>query len=115
MARWMAIGSFVLVALVTLVSIRDGKRAADAKGLGGACESTHGCQRGTSCIDQEGVMAGQCSSSCNDNAACSDRFGAAVLCLGADLCARACDDASDCPADTACNVYGWCERPAVVH
>jgi hypothetical protein len=30
--------------------------------------------------------------------------------LGVDLCARTCKVASDCPAQTICNSYGWCER-----
>ena len=113
MARWVALSSFVIV--IAAFGLRDGERAADAAGLGGVCESTQGCQRGTRCVDQAGVMAGQCSTSCSDNNACADHFGAAVLCLGADLCARACDDAADCPAGTQCNAYGWCERPADVN
>jgi hypothetical protein len=111
MARWMAVGTF-LVAIVT-VGLRDGQRAADANGLGGVCESTRGCSQGTRCVDQEGVMAGQCSTSCSDDTACS-KLGGAVLCLGADLCARACGDMADCPSGTQCNAYGWCERPAPV-
>jgi hypothetical protein len=104
----MAVGMF-MVAIVT-VGLRDGRRAADANGLGGVCESTQGCKHGTRCVDQEGVMSGQCSTSCNDETACSEHFGGAVLCLGADLCARACGDAAECPAGTQCNAYGWCER-----
>jgi hypothetical protein len=110
MARWVAL-STILAALVTL-GLREGQRAADAKGLSGVCESTHGCQRGTRCIDQEGVMVGQCSAGCSDDAACVARFGGRALCLGADLCARACVETSECPEGTACNAYGWCERPA---
>ena len=110
MARWMAVSSVVIV-LVMFAWLRDERRAPDALGLGGVCESTSGCQEGTRCVDHRGVMAGQCSTSCADDSACAGRFGAAVLCLGADLCARACDDAADCPSGTQCNAYGWCERP----
>lgn len=110
MARWIVLSSFV-VAIVT-VGLRDGQRAADAKTLGGVCESTHGCQSGTRCVEQDGVMVGQCSASCSDDSGCTQQFGGAVLCLGADLCARACGDAADCPQGTQCNAYGWCERPA---
>jgi hypothetical protein len=102
----------MLIALVT-VGVRDVRRAPDAQALGGACESTHGCQDGTRCVEQQGVLEGQCSAPCNDNTACSERFGEAVLCLGVDLCARACAGSADCPANTLCNAYGWCERPAV--
>lgn len=110
MARWLAVSTF-LIGLVTL-GFRDVRRAADAEGLGGVCESTHGCRQGTRCVEQDGVMEGQCSTNCNDTLACSQQFGAAVLCLGADLCARACSIAADCPDGTQCNAYGWCERPA---
>lgn len=111
MARW--IGLSLFVAAIVTVGLRDGRRAADARGLGGVCESTHGCLRGTRCVEQDGVMIGQCSSSCSDDAACAEHFGGAVLCLGADLCARACGEASDCPDGTTCNGYGWCERPVL--
>ena len=110
MARWAVLSTF-LIAVVT-IGLRDGQRAADAKGLGGVCESTHGCLRGTRCVDQDGVMEGPCSTGCSDNMACADHFGGAVLCLGADLCARACGETADCPAGTECNAYGWCERAA---
>jgi hypothetical protein len=109
MARWLAVSSLVIVVVMS-AWLRDERRAPDARSLGGVCESTSGCQEGTRCVDQRGVMAGQCSASCSDDSACSDHFGAAVLCLGADLCARACDGAADCPAGTQCNAYGWCER-----
>jgi hypothetical protein len=109
MARWIALSTFV-VAIVT-VGLRDGQRAADATGLGGVCESTYGCQRGTRCIERDGVMPGQCSTSCSDDTACAGHYGGSVLCLGADLCARACDEANECPEGTTCNAYGWCERP----
>lgn len=108
MARWLAACSFV-VGIVTL-GLRDTHRAADAERLGGLCESTHGCQQGTRCVDVEGVMEGQCSTECSETQACSQRFGPAVLCVGADLCARACQVASDCAQGTICNAYGWCER-----
>src|SRR6185295_10802855 len=110
MARWAVLGTFLIA--VATIGLRDGQRAADANGLGGICESTHGCMRGTRCVDQDGVMEGQCSTSCADNTACADHFGGAVLCLGADLCARACGETADCPARTQCNAYGWCERAA---
>jgi hypothetical protein len=108
MARWLAAVS-MLLAVVT-VGMREVRRAPDAKPLGGTCESTHGCQQGTRCVEQDGVLTGQCSASCSDNLACSERFGAAVLCLGVDLCARACAAEDQCPDDTHCNAYGWCER-----
>lgn len=111
MARWLAV-STLLIGLATL-GFREGPRADDAEGIGGICQSTHGCREGTRCVDEESVMQGQCSTSCNDNLACTVRFGGAVLCLGADLCARACSGAADCPEGTQCNAYGWCERPAV--
>jgi len=108
MARWMMACMFALG--VVTIGVRDTYRATDAQSLGGLCESTHACQDGMRCVDAEGVMEGQCSSSCSDTSACTAQFGQAVLCLGADLCARACAEASDCPQGTRCNVYGWCER-----
>jgi hypothetical protein len=57
----------------------------------------------------DGVMAGQCAASCNSGASCQERFGDESMCLGADICARSCEDRSDCPEGNVCNAYGWCE------
>ena len=35
------------------------------------------------------------------------RFGEQALCLGADVCARACTSPQSCPTGSACNLYGW--------
>jgi len=110
MARWLFIGSLLFTSLVA-VGYRDVKRAPDAKPLGGVCESTHECRWGTSCMEIEGVLRGQCSASCNADAGCTASFGGHSLCLGADVCARSCRSAAECPAETRCNAYGWCERP----
>ncbi|MET0385095.1 MAG: hypothetical protein ABW321_04010 [Polyangiales bacterium] len=109
MARWLCLcaGLFAIAAL----GYRETTRAADARTLGAACESTHECQVGTRCVDLEGVMPGQCTAACNADSTCTQAFGAEAQCLGADMCARTCREASDCPDGTACNAYGWCERP----
>jgi len=109
-ARWLLIGSLLLTTLVA-VGYRDVNRAPDAKPLGAACESTHECRWATSCIEVEGVLRGQCSASCNENASCTEAFGGNSLCLGADVCARSCRSSAECPVQTRCNAYGWCERP----
>jgi len=108
MGRWLLLSAclFVLGALTH----HDATRAPDAKQLGGACSGTHDCRKGTTCLDVEGVMTGQCSTACNASEACQQQFGGDSICLGADVCARTCGAASDCPAETVCNPYGWCER-----
>jgi hypothetical protein len=108
MGRWLWLSSSVLV--IGALSLLDPERAADARALGGACDSTRECQVGLRCIQGEGAMDGQCSAGCSAGSACQEQFGEQSMCLGADVCARACQKAADCPADTHCNVYGWCER-----
>lgn len=108
MARWLLLCT-CLVAVV-LFGYRDAVRSKDAKSLGGVCESTFECKKGTTCISNEGVLEGQCSSECSSSAACAEAFGTGTQCIGADLCARSCRSSTDCPQDTACNGYGWCER-----
>jgi hypothetical protein len=108
MARWLLLCALVLVAFV--LGYRAVTRASDAQPLGGVCDSTYECQVGTRCVAMDGVIDGQCSATCNSDASCSDLFGAAAMCLGADVCARTCESAADCPSGTACNRYGWCER-----
>ncbi|MEY4578431.1 MAG: hypothetical protein RL701_3134 [Pseudomonadota bacterium] len=108
MARWLVMCACMFG--VVSVGYREVSRAPDARPLGGVCESTHECRKGTRCFDVQGVMEGQCSAPCNSNALCNNTFGAAALCLGADLCARTCRFSSDCPEGTTCNAYSWCER-----
>jgi hypothetical protein len=110
MARWLLLGSCLLV--IGAVTYSDATRAPDAQPLGGVCESTHECRKGTTCVETEGVVNGQCSASCNSNALCDAQFGSVSICLASDLCVRACQAADQCPDGTACNAYGWCERPA---
>jgi hypothetical protein len=111
MGRWLSLSACLFV--VGALTYSDATRAPDAKHLGGACSSTHECRKGTTCLELEGVMNGQCSAACNASDACQQRFGAGSICIGADVCARTCQTTSDCPASTACNAYGWCERPLV--
>lgn len=109
MARWL----FLCACLFGLVSFgyhQEVSRAPDARPLGSICESTHECRKGTSCIQYESVLQGQCAAPCNADSICVNAFGSSALCLGADLCARACRTSADCPADTYCNGYAWCER-----
>jgi hypothetical protein len=112
MGRWFLVFGCLFVLGSLAYSDATRARATDARTLGGSCQSTHECKAGTSCIELEGVLRGQCSVNCNSSAACQAQFGAASLCLGADVCARTCDAAADCPENTACNAYGWCERVA---
>jgi hypothetical protein len=110
MMRWLLLsGSCLLV--IGALTYADAGRAPDAQPLGGVCESTHQCRKGTTCVETDGVMAGQCSTTCNSSAACDAQFGTASICLASDLCVRACQNAEQCPTGTACNAYGWCERP----
>lgn len=112
MGRFLLLSSAViLLGALSLLDDPNPTRAPDARPLGGICEGTRECRLGTRCIDSDGVLAGQCSASCAANSACQQAFGLDTMCLGADLCARACDKPSDCPSGTICNDYGWCERP----
>jgi hypothetical protein len=109
MGRWLLISGCLFV--VSALTYSDATRAPDAQHLGGACSTTHECRKGTTCLEVEGVLSGQCSTACNATDACQQQFGAAAICLGADVCARTCEASRDCPSGTACNTYGWCERP----
>jgi hypothetical protein len=86
-------------------------RSPTARALGGACAHDRECQLGLQCTFLPDVLEGQCSASCNSTPACQERFGEQSLCLGADVCARACTslDAQTCPKGSTCNLYGWCE------
>ena len=99
-----------LLVLGALIALGPVSRAPGAHALGGSCNATRDCREGLSCVDRDGVIEGQCSAACSESSSCQTEFGAAALCLGADLCARSCARASDCPSGTDCNVYGWCER-----
>jgi hypothetical protein len=109
MGRWLLLSSSLLV-LGALTALGPVSRDPDAHALGGGCQATRECREGLSCVDRDGVIEGQCSATCSESSSCQAEFGAAALCLGADLCARSCARASDCPSGTDCNVYGWCER-----
>jgi hypothetical protein len=110
MSRWLFLSSCLLVLGAVAYSSEPARRS-DARELGAACGSTQECQVGLRCGQDESVLATQCSASCNETTFCQEHFGAASVCLGADLCARTCSTSADCPAGTACNVYGWCEKP----
>ena len=111
MGRWLFVGSslFVIGALF-LIDSPNPTRTVNARSLGGICEGTRDCRAGTHCIESDGILAGQCSAACAESSSCRQAFGDQALCLGNDLCARACTQATDCPNGTTCNVYGWCER-----
>ena len=85
-------------------------RLPNARGLSGLCAHDRDCQFGLRCTFVPGVLEGQCSASCNSTAACQEHFGEASLCLGADICTRACTAPQSCPSGTTCNAYGWCEE-----
>jgi hypothetical protein len=108
MARWLMLSSCLFV--IGAVTYNDATRAPDARPLGGACETTHECRKGTICTESDGVMKGQCSAACNSGAVCEAEFGGTSICLAADLCARSCQNDAQCPGGTECNNYGWCER-----
>ena len=84
-------------------------RSPTARALGGSCARDRDCQLGLQCTFLPGVLEGQCSASCNSTPACQERFGEQSLCLGADVCARACSGTESCPNGSTCNLYGWCE------
>ncbi len=109
MSRWLLLSCSVLI--LGAVSHYRTVRSPTAQPLGGACLSDRDCQIDLDCTIAPGVIEGQCSASCNSTEACEETFGAASMCLGADVCARTCESSASCPADTACNAYGWCERP----
>jgi len=111
MARWWLLGACVLV--FAALGYREAGRAPDAKALGGVCESTYECRKGTYCVQSGEVLQGQCSSDCNATSVCSGAFGLSSLCLASDLCAKTCRTTADCPAGTRCNGYAWCERQDV--
>ncbi len=111
MSRWLFLSSCLLV-LGAVAYASEPTRRPDARDLGAACERTEECQVGLRCGEGDNVLAAQCSASCNESMFCQERFGSASVCLGADLCARTCSTNAECPADTACNAYGWCERPS---
>lgn len=108
MGRWLLLSAGLL--LFGAVSSLDDERASDARGLSGVCEATRDCQAGTRCVQDEAALEGQCSAQCSATTTCQEQFGSRATCLGVDLCARTCAHASDCPPDTICNAYGWCER-----
>lgn len=108
MSRWLLLACCSLLFLGA-VSHLGAARSPEARALGGSCVSDRDCQHGLSCTFEAGVMNGQCASACSSTDSCQDRFGTHSMCLGADLCARTCSSQADCPAETACNGYGWCE------
>lgn len=108
MARWLMLCACMFG--VVSFGYHEVARAPDAKPLGGVCENTRDCRKGTRCIEYESILEGQCSTPCNADSICLNAFGSSALCLGADLCARACQSAFDCPSETFCNSYHWCER-----
>jgi len=108
MGRWLFLASCLAILAVLLVAspaLRPSGRAQ----LSDRCDSSFDCQRGLSCSDDEGVLAGQCAASCSTDGSCQERFGQLSMCIGIDQCVRACDDAGICPSGTACNGHGWCE------
>jgi len=112
MGRWLLLSSSLIVlgALYTIDASSSTARAPDARTLGGTCDSTRDCRNRMQCVENVGVLDGQCSAACADTSACQQAFGVQALCLGADLCARACAGDGTCPNGTICNAYGWCER-----
>ena len=108
MGRWLLLSSGLV--LLGAMGALDDQRAPDAHGLSGVCETTRDCQSGTRCVQDEAALEAQCSAPCSATASCQEQFGSPAICLGVDLCARACAQASDCPAGTVCNAYNWCER-----
>ena len=112
MGRWLLLSSSLIVlGALSLIDDPNPSRAPDARALGGTCDGTRECRVGTRCIDNDGVLSGQCSAACSDTSSCQQSFGTQTLCLGVDLCARACAGTNDCPSGTSCNAYGFCERP----
>ena len=109
MSRWLLLASCLLV--LGAIFYMEPRRMPNAQMLGGACLSDRNCQLGLACTYVPGVMEGQCAAACNSTASCQERFGTESLCLGADVCARTCKLASDCPSGDRCNDYGWCETP----
>jgi hypothetical protein len=107
MSRWL----FAACCVLFLVSftVAHPTRPPSAHALGGSCDDDRDCQLGLQCTSVAGVMEGQCAASCNSTPSCQERFGEQSLCLGADVCARACTNAQQCPAGSTCNLYGWCE------
>jgi hypothetical protein len=107
MSRWLLISCCLLV--LTAVAYIEPTRAHDARPLGGQCATGRDCQLGLTCVDQAGVMEGQCSASCNSTPSCQERFGTESMCIGADICARTCSNDAGCSPGASCNAYGWCE------
>ena len=107
MSRWL----FAACCLLCLVSFGfvEPVRSPTARPLGGECDKDRDCQLGMQCTFVAGVIEGQCAASCNSTPSCQERFGEQSLCLGADVCARACTGPQGCPAGSTCNLYGWCE------
>ena len=107
MNRWLLM--FCCLLVLSALAQAEPTRGPSAKGLGGDCAIDRDCQLRLECGYVDGVIEGQCTASCNATAACQEQFGAHSLCLGADLCARACSGNANCPARSACNSHGWCE------
>lgn len=107
MSRWLLLSLSVLI--LGTVAHLGAVRSPTAQPLGGSCVSDRDCQMDLECANVVGVIEGQCSASCNSSESCTDRFGDS-MCLGADLCARNCDESNPCPDGITCNAYGWCER-----
>lgn len=107
MSRWLFAACCALCAAA--FGFVEPVRLPTAAGLGGVCAHDRDCQFGLQCTFVPGVLERQCSAGCNATAACQERFGEESLCLGADICARACISSETCPRGSSCNLYGWCE------
>ena len=95
--------------LLAMLFLGQPRRGPAARPLGSPCAGDLECRVGMSCADLDGVLSGQCSATCNSDAACRDEFGDASMCIGADRCVRTCASDAECTEGTDCNAYGWCE------
>ena len=94
MSRWLFAACCVLSAAA--FGFVEPSRSPSARSLGGNCANDRDCQLGLHCAFVEGVIAGQCTATCNSTPACQEHYGEQSLCLGADLCARACTSPQSC-------------------
>lgn len=81
-------------------------------GLGQVCDADSQCAAELYCnVDtQDWILHRQCSTYCDSSDECKAKFGSHTSCIGANLCVSDCLDDSDCPPNTHCGDFGWCEH-----
>jgi hypothetical protein len=73
------------------------------------CYEDHPCEEGLACSDVDSRANFQCTTRCDSDAECRDRYGVA-LCSEDGYCVKECTADSDCSGPMHCNTRGWCSK-----